>query len=474
MVLALPIAAFTISEIFCLTEWATRHPCHVPTSSAVGTTTKTFTEKHTVYPTITVTPIPSTQTRTVTVIESNAPNSQQLTDTLAYSNGYTAITTGQPTTSTMPVSSLFTPISISNSGVDIEPSTTTSIALSSSLTLSSTASPTTSSTTTELSTTSDSEATPTLSILISTVDTSTSSVIPTTFSTTTILSTSSSISSSTSSTGISSLDGNTSSGIPVTITVTVDTSSTTTGTTTTSDTTTISVPSSSTPLPSGSQVATYVNCQKRAVPTGAGVTLQNGVLEGPEDKAIYKQEVQCLGEVIPIVVLAATVTANITRTVTVRPSIITETTTTTITCTDALTPSIPLTVISTVTSTSTVQAVLTIQAPAATHYAACDSENMVTSVLGFGIGGFGGSDKGDIVSITSSDDAYSCCALCFQTPGCVSGGWDESTAQCLLDLGTGSCHAHENRFGIIHAKEGDLGLSIFNGPCGEIEVVHLH
>ena len=82
---------------------------------------------------------------------------------------------------------------------------------------------------------------------------------------------------------------------------------------------------------------------------------------------------------------------------------------------------------STSISTNTIE----VMTPAATTYAACSSDNIISSVNALAVSGR--NRNSDFLDSTTAS-AYDCCVLCITTPGCSSSSWSNAFGQCGLDI----------------------------------------
>ena len=146
----------------------------------------------------------------------------------------------------------------------------------------------------------------------------------------------------------------------------------------------------------------------------------------------------------------------------------------------------------TLTTTNTAPLTLTVDQPAATFYAACASDNLVTNVTNSVIDQNGNllggtvpyiSDEDDNLSPGAStqlitDNAYDCCVACITNADCGGGFYmTDGSGQCLFANPTanpgGECNP--STFGGVDVfTGGNTGFSepslvtAFNGYCGEV------
>lgn len=119
------------------------------------------------------------------------------------------------------------------------------------------------------------------------------------------------------------------------------------------------------------------------------------------------------------------------------------------------------------TSTST----LTYISASSTSYAACATNNIVSTANGGNaislVGGVG-TDSVGYSDVSGIDDAYDCCVAC-QTYTGDCGGFIYATGFCeLITYTTCSPTSFDTQFETDSAVASGDGFTIGNGPCGQI------
>ncbi|KAL3444141.1 hypothetical protein BJX65DRAFT_320090 [Aspergillus insuetus] len=251
---------------------------------------------------------------------------------------------------------------------------------------------------------------------------------------------------------------------------------TTSTTVTISSTTTLSTPAGFTPIASepGYHAKRDGELDKR-VTTTANVPAV-GTLTATSTH--YPKVVMCETLVLDFATASVTETASVAATMTLPPSTawttITESTmvTSTSTLADATTiTTIPVTLTTTTTSTSstttTTTQTVTVDAPSATFYAQCASNNMIDSYLGQQIGYISFNSAFTMLSAVSEDlTGYDCCAICAGMADCA--GWAQSPqGYCYYIQTDGRC-AGEQSFGdaFHYYTTGGPSYIVGNGACG--------
>ncbi|OJJ45110.1 hypothetical protein ASPZODRAFT_18021 [Penicilliopsis zonata CBS 506.65] len=253
---------------------------------------------------------------------------------------------------------------------------------------------------------------------------------------------------------------------------------TTSTTVTISSTTTIATPAGFTAI--ASELGYHA---KRELADRAATSTANAPAVGTvtASSTHYPSAIVCETLVTDYVTLSLTTTLSSSVTTTVAPitawTTVSETATVTSTSTlaDATTiVTVPVTVSTTVTSTSstttTTTSTVTVDAPSATFYAQCDTDNRIDSYLGQEIGYISFNSAFTMLSaVTTDTTGYSCCVICANTDDCT--GWAQSPAgYCYYLKSDGRCDG-TNSFGDVfhYYTTGGPTYTIGNGACGFLD-----
>ncbi|KAJ8106778.1 hypothetical protein OPT61_g9315 [Boeremia exigua] len=214
---------------------------------------------------------------------------------------------------------------------------------------------------------------------------------------------------------------------------------------------------------------------RQQAPTKASI--KNGKLV--MSPAQYPQSVYCAGVVGIITTKTSTKTVKTTSTVTAGTPTSSTTTTFTERATTVLPPARASTTITdteVVTSSTTVYETKyettytttteTVTAPAATFYAACADNNIITERNGLFV-----SDIADFNDVVGAEDAYSCCVQCQTRGNCAGAVFYAPGGTCFILDRPATCAPNSQGQGLYIRGSRNEGLIGIGGPCGKSFVV---
>jgi hypothetical protein len=139
------------------------------------------------------------------------------------------------------------------------------------------------------------------------------------------------------------------------------------------------------------------------------------------------------------------------------------------TLTESATTEITTTATASSTLTTTIATTSTILAPLATFYAACDTNNRVSTINGSPITN---SIDYNGFTVSASDSAYNCCVSCIQSATCGASWFLDSylygpANQCYMFAYSSSCSGSTADAKLLTDDGSGATLTASNGYCGQ-------
>jgi hypothetical protein len=122
------------------------------------------------------------------------------------------------------------------------------------------------------------------------------------------------------------------------------------------------------------------------------------------------------------------------------------------------------------TTTTTIATTTTVFAPLATYYAACGTDNQVSTIDGRVLSQF--DPTPNTYTITPSTGAYDCCAMCIQDESCGASFFLErysygNAQTCYMMNNGGICSGSRPVGQIFNDVDNTAALTASNGNCGQ-------